>query len=471
MRARTPASLLLLCAAALHAPRTAAAADADPTATGSSETQPLSLPQEDAAEQARRQRQYGLQLSLVERGPRHPWRLMIKNRGSDTVVLVSEARLLMLEVEVPGKKDPVHCILPDNMRSEGQVRMRKMRLEPGEVVVRRVDPRFYCFEEGDQNVLVPGALIKPSYGWPDETKTVWKGGKRISETLPPSEPFVAYLAPKERRRWGRHRDEDETPDGTNDDNAEAHDASELVDDETELAELTGEDEAAPPQPADDEEDAPDPDAPGVRNLQGRPFALGSKYALWSDVGLEGDSRAPLRLRISRGSDAENERLVTVTVGMTNQTSSPMKLFFRRELLSFDVLGPPGEVKCEIDPEAREPEKQAFMTLAPGRELTMTSRLVELCPRGTFFHPGLYLVNATLHASDRGERFGMDAFVGEVSSVKPRPVRVRRRAEPFLAPAPLRVPSGPAGAPPPAAAPPAVPEPPPPVPAPMPPPEG
>jgi hypothetical protein len=399
---------------------------------------------------------------------------MIKNRGTEPVVLVSEARLLMLEVEVPGKKDPVHCILPDNMRSEGQVRMRKMRLDPGEVVVRRVDPRFYCFEEGDQNVLVPGALIKPSYGWPDETKTVWKGGKRVSETLPPSEPFVAHLAPKEQRRSGRHRDDDDTVDGEDAEGADQDgNQDEPVDDEAELAELLGEDEAALPHPADhDEEDELDPDLPGVRNLQGRPFALGSKYALWSDVGLEGDSRAPLRVRITRGSDADNERLVTVIVGMTNQTSRSMKLFFRRELLSFDVLGPPGEVNCEIEAEAREPEKQAFMTLAPGHELTMTSRLVELCPRGTFFHPGLYLVNATLHASDRGERFGLDAFVGEVSSVKPRPVRVRRRAEPFLAPAPLRVPSGPAGAPaPPGAAAPAPVPAPPPAPAPVPTPEG
>jgi hypothetical protein len=179
----------------------------------------------------------------------------------------------------------------------------------------------------------------------------------------------------------------------------------------------------------------------------------------------GDEKSPLRLRVTRGSDAETERGVTVTVSMINQTKSSMRLFFRRELLGFDVWGPGGSATCHLEAESREPERQAFLALAPGEEMTITSRLVELCPRGSFFLPGMYLVNARLSARDGGERFGLNAFVGNVSSVVPKPVRVRKRDEPFLTPAPLRVPTG---SPAPAATPAPTPAPPAPAPAPVPP---
>jgi hypothetical protein len=173
---------------------------------------------------------------------------------------------------------------------------------------------------------------------------------------------------------------------------------------------------------------------GIRLLEANAFALGPGYAVWSEDGADPEHK-PVRVRVTRGSDSDTERGVTVTVALSNQSDAPLNLFFRRELVSFEVLGPTGSASCKIEEDFREPERQAFLRLAPGKQESFVTRLVEMCPRGTFLEPGLYLVGATLHARYAGERFDLHAFVGEVQSLQPKPVRVRKREEPFLTPAP------------------------------------
>src|SRR5690606_4863414 len=100
------------------------------------------------------------------------------------------------------------------------------------------------------------------------------------------------------------------------------------------------------------------------------------------------------------------------------------VYFRRELLSFEVMGPGGLVSCDPQPDTRAPDRQAFLRLSPGRSMTITSRLVELCPKGTFSRPGFYLVHARFDADDSGEELCLDAYVGRVASETPANVRIR-----------------------------------------------
>jgi hypothetical protein len=389
---------------------------------------------------ARAANQLGLQLAVEERGPEAPWRMTIRNTGAEPVLLTSDTKLLYFEVEVPGQKKATQCMLPESMRqdsSRGPRGFLELPLEPGEVLLRHFDPRFFCFEEGEQSVLVPGAIVKPRYGWPPETKTSWQKGKRVTEVLPPAPPFAAIPFS----------------------DAPPHSDHEPEHGSGRVGETPEAPEATPSSP----QTAATP-VRGIRLLEGNAFALGSQYALWTSDGVDPAHKEPIRVRVTRGSDSETERGVMVTVGLTNQTNAPLNLFFRRELISFEVLGPNGAATCRIEEDFREPERQAFLRMAPGKEETFTSRLVELCPRGTFMQPGFYLVGATLHARYTGERFDLHAFVGEVPSMHAKPVRIRKREEPFLTPAPpaFRTSSSPAAP----AATPAPPPPPPPPPAPV-----
>ncbi|HTM46413.1 MAG TPA: hypothetical protein VL137_15740 [Polyangiaceae bacterium] len=427
-------------------PSAGATAPAPPASTASTPSTPAaSVAADSSLESARMANQFGLRLALKERGPDEPWRLWIKNEGATTVALAADTKLLFLEVEVPGKKDPKTCILPSSMR-EG-LDQRIVVLAPGEVVFRHIDPRFYCFSEGEQDVLVPGAIVKPRYGWPDETKASWKKGKRVTETLPPAPPFVAKLQPVDPSDVSTNAGADAAGNGDSD-AATANGANNADSQKSQGNAAPPAAGAAPINPSS---------MMGVRHLEGSALALGSAYSVWSAASLPDNDATPLRVRVIKGSDSDTERSVTVTVAVSNQTESPLHLFLRRELLSFEVLGPTGDAQCAPEEDVREPESQSFITLRPHAQTTLSSRLVELCPRGTFLEPGLYLVTATLHAKYDGQRFNLHAFTGDSAAEAPKPVRVRRREEPFLTPAPLTLPSAP-GAPTPA---------PPPTPAPVP----
>lgn len=352
-------------------------------------------------------------VSLSESGPDKPWLLKVQNSSSAPAKLVDDQRLLWLEVTHPGKGKPKVCRLPPSEETKEAGEKRVKELAPGESVTHPIDPRFYCFSPGKQEVLVPAAHVEPHYGFPSRTKKKWKHGKRAEETLADTPPFVG--SPK---------------------------------------------------------DTEGPLAP-VKNITGDSVVLDPGYAVWStEPELPKDKPA---LEISRGSDADTERSVTVTVRLKNPTQNRLRIFFRRELLSFKVVGLKGTSECPADTDTKNPDRGAFRGVGPGGSIGVASRLVELCPRGTFAESGLYLVSAAYHAGADGADFGFEAFTGTIETERPVAVRVRKtiRLEPVV-----RKPTGgpgpgtpqqplpaPQGAAPPAPAPP----PPPPV-APAPPPQ-
>lgn len=315
-----------------------------------------------------------LRLQLTESGPDDPWQLRIENASSVPARVVDDPRLLWLDVVRPGQKKDKSCTLPDELRPKTAPDSAFKDLAPGDAITKEVDPRFYCFSPGKQEVLVPSAQITPHYGWPDKTRTRWHGGHRVEETLPAEAPFVA-------------------------------------------------------KPKDDGPLGP------TKNVGGDPVILGPSYAVWSsDEPADPDDAPPPDepvLEFVRGSDARNERSATVTVRVKNPASKKAVLYFRRSLLSFEVLSRHGTAKCDADGGNRNPEQIDFTTIRPRGSLTVTTRLVETCPRGTFIEPGLYVIRAELDArkydSDNtdGVDTSVDAFAGTLKTTRPVTVRVRR----------------------------------------------
>ena len=348
----------------------------------------------DLQSAARRAEEAGpepLRFAVVQRGPHQPWVMGVVNQGENMVSLIADPRLIAFDVKVPGKKQTAKCELPDALRPARGHRRYRVQLAPGEGVVKTFDPRLYCFAASGQRVLVPGAIVTPRFGWPEKTKTVWKGGKKEQVLLEQSEPFVARILPEQ--------EVDETSGGDSEDEAV---------------------ETAPLSEAEGKQ------TNGIKQLKAPAIALDSEYKEWSSVGIQRKRplRSPIVIDMQQGSDAGSQLSATVAIALRNRGERTRYVYFRRELLSFEVMGPGGLTSCDPQPDTRAPDRLAFLRLAPGQSMTITSRLVELCPKGTFSRPGFYLVHARFEADHNGEEFGMDAYVGRVASEKPANVRIR-----------------------------------------------
>ncbi len=308
-----------------------------------------------------------LHLQITEDGPDSQWEMKLENASSVPIEAASDARLLWFEVSRPGESKQKLCRLPDDLFPKNVPDSKTKELAPGDSLVQRFDPRFYCFSAGRQEILVPSAQIIPHYGFSPKTKAKWVHGRRVEETLPDAPPYIAT-------------------------------------------------------PKDSDSMSP------AKNVTGDMISLDDRYAAWAESAKKGaeskDDDEPT-LDIVRGSDAETERNVMATVRIRNPSESRVALFVRRELITFEVMTPAGTTYCVAEPDARDPDRRAFTTLAPKSSMTIVSRLVELCPRGTFAKPGLYVVQARFDAQANGAEYGLDAFTGTIHTTRPVTVRVRR----------------------------------------------
>lgn len=338
-----------------------------------------------------------VELKVTQHSPGLPWRYRIRNAGKRPVRVAADPRLLWFEVRVPGKKKRQTCRLPESLFPKFADKDFSLVLRPGDSFSQRFDPRLYCFAAGGQTDLVSGSVVYPRFGWPKQHVTTWKHGKKIT-TEKLQAPFAV------------------TPPGR------------------------------PPSSRGGKGDAPTKaDGPPktethLKVVEGKAFALNTAYAGWSKDALPGepdkaqesdwDSPEPT-LSMTTGSDAAAERMATVSVRLKNPSARrKLVVYFRRELMSFEVMGPDGVTSCEPEPRTRFPEPQAFTTLGAGKSIVVTSRLVELCPRGTFDRPGLYLIRARFESKDSGEDFGLQAFTGRVVADQPATVRIRGGEKPF-----------------------------------------
>lgn len=392
-------------------PADAPAADTAPAAAPTAAPAPPAADPEGALIALGRE----LELVVTETGPDQPWTLHLHNRGATPIGLMADPGLLWFEVAVPGVAAPRVCRLPEPLWPKGMRRRAEVVLAPGERFSRRFDPRFFCFSDLLQTTLVPNARVIPHFGWPVETRQVTVGGKRVAQPLPPTAPFVAWTLPH-------------VPEAPDAPEAAAPPEDDGVSDEPSAAPV------APWQPPSE----------GLKNIVGSAIVLSTDYAQWSE-------RAPaategLQAAMLAGSDAEDERGALVTVGIGNAGQTPQMVVVRRELLSFDVLGPDGGFECPTG-DMGTPDVASFSTLRPRKSEQLVVRLIEMCPRGGFSRPGLYEVRATWHAKFSGQSEGIDAFVGTIATPVPALVRVRSgERSSFLRAAPMVAMGAGAGAP-------------------------
>jgi hypothetical protein len=355
-----------------------------------------------------------LELVVTEMGPDQPWTLHLHNRGSAPIGLMADPGLLWFEVAVPGVTASHVCRLPEPLWPKGMRRRAEVVLAPGERFSRRFDPRFFCFSDLLQTTLVPNARVIPHFGWPVETRMATVGGKRVAQPLPPKAPFVAWTLAAGPASAS-------APPASSDDDDNASD----------------EPSAAPETPWQ-------PPSEGLKNIVGTAIVLSAEYGRWSE-------RAPaatdgLQAAMLAGSDAEDERGALVTVGVGNAGLTPQTVLVRRELISFDVLGPDGAFECPTG-DIGPPEVDSFSTLGTRASERLVVRLIEMCPRGGFSRPGLYEVRATWHGKFSGQSAGVDAFVGTITTPRPALVRVRSgERSSFLRAAPMVATGAAAGAP-------------------------
>jgi hypothetical protein len=351
----------------------------------------------------------GVQLEVRERGPDQPWLVHLTNRGDQPAELVADTRLLWFEVKLPGKDKQSLCRLPEPLWVGNQPEARLIvHLEPGEGVADQFDPRLYCFAEGDQKLLVPDAEVTPHFGWPEAPpKKRWKRGKLVEEPVLQKPPFVARQSAEPEAAAGQ------ASSGRLSNRPTPKAAARLT-----SAGVSGAD----------------------KQLEGRSLTLKSNYAAWThqrsearsdpqDVAAAPTSQdlaaAPtIALRLVQGSDARAEHDATVELTLSNASPLPVYVYFRREMVSFEVAGPAGLTSCPARLDDRTPERSAFLHMTRKAQHRYTSRLAELCPRGTFATPGLYLVYGRFDATLSGREQGIEAFVGPVYSQTPAPVRIR-----------------------------------------------
>lgn len=345
-----------------------------------------------------------LTLTVGEDGPNQLWTVTLANRGSEPLGFIADPGLLWFDVTLPGRATQ-SCRLPEPLRPRLMQRKSVLVLAPGEQYSRRFDPRFFCFAELGQLLLVPHAKVTPNFGWPRELADAAKRKPPATSSRDPhaaapaltsaagAGPFVAWRLPEPSANV--------TP---------------------------------PPPPAQQEEsDETDSQASssgpgwhmpteGLSSVQGATLELPDAYASWS--GSTGhDPQKDIELVLLAGSDAEDERNATVSFGVINALDRPQQIFVRRELLEYDVQGPDGYFECPAS-DVGSPDFASFSTLAPHVAERAVVRLLEVCPRRSFARPGLYEVRARLAARWSGQELGLDAFVGQLETQRPTFVRVR-----------------------------------------------
>ena len=341
----------------------------------------------------------GLRFEVIELGAELPWAFAVVNRGTEAALVDFDARLLTLEIQAPppepktdnkGKPlkpakapKPVVCRLPPGVAPSSVDSALQSKLEPGDGLVQNFDPRLYCVGKAPWP-LVQGAVVSARFGWAPKLKVSWHAGKREEKPGVQSEPFVAEPS-----------------------------------------------EAEGSLPKSDRSEATER---RIKELVGTPLTLGSDFAMDPPQAPSASAPPPgLELTIA-GSDASNEGAATATTTIVNRGKKKEQLYFRRELITYEVSGPDGVFQCDPEPDKRAPtDRSAVQTLGTGGKLSAVTRLIEMCPARAFARPGLYLVHARFDAADPGTDLGFNAFMGHLVSKKPALVRVRDGELPFTPP--------------------------------------
>ncbi len=350
------------------------------------------------------------------------WLLRIDNQGAEPLRVAADIRLLSLAVRAPVKSKKGRV----GRRGDWQRRAticegpktfglgshfpshRELVLEPGASYVEQFDPRLLCFDD-QADLLVPGAKVTPSYGWPAKKK--WQ--KRMQTA-----PFVADAASRPRKyhperrltaptimlshappavpdptqspRWGSGRRgsaDGPTAPGPSAERSSAERSAKGADGSTKAG--VG-------------QDAKQPTAPGVPEPQ-------------PEREPTDELAAQLTLTTSRYADARRPTDIALSVTAHNTGQRPLFIALRDRMLSFSVRGPNGRVRCAPQSQGHAVPRDLFRLMHHGTSVRMGVMLAEVCPPGTFDRPGLYVARPVLHADASGRQYGLNAVTGKATT--------------------------------------------------------
>ena len=368
--------------------------------------------------------------------PQGEWQLRIDNEGAEPLRIPADPRLLRFELwpargPAKGKKPaqrikkPVIC---DGLEAFGMQQSfpaeRELVLEPGKSYVEQFDPRLICF--GDKAKLLQGdALVRPLYGWPG------KAGKKGEHEL------LAADATQLPRRYAPVRQ------------LEAPSMLLSYAHPNPLAAAIDSPERLPPPGGVSSPDAVSGGAsatppavtatraPAAGDTPSSPSAGRAPAADASPAADDGSASPPpphddlgsrLTVSATRFADAQSQRDVVVTVKVRNAGERPGMLAPRNRQLSFTILGPDGPRSCPRTSMAHVVPPDMFQRVSEGKTVDMPVLLSELCPRGTFGRPGLYVAAPTFHADETDREQHVHALTGTASSTDPDPTAKEQKPQ-------------------------------------------
>lgn len=332
--------------------------------------------------------QHGVVFVLGQRTADLPWTLALENRSEEPVVLAADMGLLELTLIPPSAPAPAADAAKPAAQASPKPQVFGIRpktptdetieLGPGEIIVASFDPR----DRVPDDLLVEGTEVQAAYGYAVETEIRWERGKRVERALTDKPPFVLTSPPEE--------------------------------------------DGAPARTA--------------KVLTSAPFMLGETYPLSKVSALprNEDSEAqeaerarrresPLKLTLADLGIADRTFSKVLQLTLKNQTREPLDIVLKRELFSFEVIGPQGAATCVLEPMKVDPLPHNFTRLTPGASRSLPIRLPEACPAGTFDAPGQYRVMARFVSPSSGAEYGKSGFVGIVRAEKPARLTVNARA--------------------------------------------
>lgn len=412
-----------------------------------------------------------VRMRIIAPSAQGPWLLRIDNESDTKVRLAADVRLLSFEVRAPatagGRRTyaggwarraatcngPAAFDLTDHFPAQ-----RELVLEPGHSYTEEFDPRLICFGN-DAQLLVPGARVKPYLGW--KPKPSWS--KRMAAA-----PFAVDAASVPRKYRPLKRLEAPTmvlshappvaygpkpapplPDG---EGSPAETAEKGKPSKDESASKgggqapgppsqppgSGRPERLPPPGGDVMADAAAKGGPEGRHRggdEGRHHGERSGPKSAEEASMhrprrrrrlapidppppEDDLGARMTLTATHYADARRPTDVQLSVQAHNTGERPVFVALRSRMLSFQVLGPNGVVRCRRQSIDHAVPRDLFRTLHHGKHVHMDVLLAELCPPGTFDRPGLYFAIPTLHADADGRQYGLSAVTGRVTTRDP-----------------------------------------------------
>ncbi len=318
----------------------------------------------------------GLVFALAERASDLPWVLAIENRSNHDVRLATLPAVIQFEVLAPNSGDekqpskPIVC---------GETAPRRLAadetkvLPAGGLLVHAFDPRTLC---DDEEVLQKGATVRVRYGFPLQTKKLWRKGKLTEVEVAQKAPFVA-----ERVETG------------------------------------------------------DDPVQRLKHLNAASFTLGRTYPLsavearpasneGSDqvdepstpVASTAEYRAPpppVEVKIYPLGKSKTPERGLVRVQVKNVSSRSLLVHLRREAFRYEVVGPTGSHTCRMMPSELSATRLSYSTIAPSASRSLSTRLAEACPKGVWDLPGTYSVAVRFQPTSEGEEKRDGAFVGSV----------------------------------------------------------